>query len=135
MQIHQLIGQHLVDIGSVTKFDTPFVRAAIDLIHDNLEVVQDSEEAFKKIAVYPLPDLLASGKADKIKEDNLKEMCEYVLEQYASGGLREVRRCCRGCPCLRQALHLCAMQTLQVPATPLCCEAWHAHKTHAQTVA
>ena len=90
MQIQQLVGEHLVQTGAVTKADTPFVKAAVELIQNNLELVQDSDAEFKKLAVYPLPDLLGSGKADKIKEDNLKDICEYVLDQYASGGLREV---------------------------------------------
>ena len=38
----------------MTSADTPFVRAAIDLMQQNLELVQDSDKELEKAVTYPL---------------------------------------------------------------------------------
>ena len=85
------MGRHLVDAGVVSKPDTPFVKAAIDLMQQNLELVQDSDAELKRMMTYPLAETLASGQADPFKESNLKDVAQYVLDQWQSGALREVR--------------------------------------------
>jgi hypothetical protein len=102
MQIEELVGSHLVEVGAISSLDTPFSKAAIALMQQNLELVQDSDKELAKLARYPLRDTLADGLAQKFKEDNLKEICEAVLAQYDSGVLPKVRACP---PFVSQLLH------------------------------
>jgi hypothetical protein len=91
VQVEKLVGDHLVEANAVTAADTPFVKAAIGLMQPNLELVQDSDKELAKMVTYPLPDTLADEASAKVREDNLKEVAEYVLAEWESGALREVR--------------------------------------------
>jgi hypothetical protein len=54
MQVEQLVGAHLLEVGAVTNADSKFTRAAIDLMQQNLELVQDSDKELQKAVTYPL---------------------------------------------------------------------------------
>jgi hypothetical protein len=90
LQLEKLVGSHLVKAGLLADATSPFSKGAIALMQQNLELVQDSENELKKFVTYPLEETLASGAADKAKEDNLKAVVEHVLAQYDSGELDEV---------------------------------------------
>jgi hypothetical protein len=90
LQLEKLVGGHLVKAGLLADNTCPFSKEAIALMQQNLELVQDSENELKKFVTYPLEETLASGAADKAKEDNLKAVVEHVLAQYDSGELDEV---------------------------------------------
>jgi hypothetical protein len=91
VQLEQLVGSHLVEAGMLADTTSPFSRGATALMQQNLELVQDSENELKKFVTYPLEDTISSGVADKVKEDNLRAVAEYVLAQYDSGDLDKVR--------------------------------------------
>ena len=95
LQVEELVGAHLVAAGDVKSADSPFTKAAVALMQQSLELVQDSSREIKRMAVYPLQESLASGALDQYKEDGLKEVCESVLSAYESGALPEV--CARLC--------------------------------------
>lgn len=86
------MGKHLVEAGALSDASTPFATGAIELMQQNLELVQDADGELERFASYPLAETLAGEDAAKVKEDNLKELCEYVLEQYDAGELQKVRR-------------------------------------------
>lgn len=84
------MGPHLVECGIVTKADTPFVTGCIDLMSNALEMVNDADRELLRLVTYPLAETVASGAADKIIEDNLKTVAEYVLAKYDDGSLQQV---------------------------------------------
>ena len=60
-------------------------------MQQNLELVQDADGELRRFVTYPLAETLQSEDAAKLKEDNLKDLCEYVLEQHDAGELQKVR--------------------------------------------
>lgn len=74
----------------MTKADTPFVTGCIDLMSNALEMVNDADRELLRLVTYPLAETVASGAADKIIEDNLKTVAEYVLAKYDDGSLQQV---------------------------------------------
>lgn len=95
MQLEALVGAHLVEARAVTTADAPFTRQAIELMRQNLELVQDSDKELEKMVTYPLAETLAADASKEFREDNLKDVAEYVLADWESGALREVRTCSR----------------------------------------
>jgi hypothetical protein len=112
VQIEALVGPHLVENGTVTKADTPFVKGCIDLMSNALEMVNTADQELLRLVTYPLAETVASGAADGLIADNFKTVAEYVLAKYDDGSLQQVRPpgCYPSCYCaLRNDLQQTAM--------------------------
>jgi glutamyl-tRNA synthetase len=86
-----LVGPYLVEKGLLKSADSAFAKAAVSLMQQGLELVSDSEQAIERFVRYPLADLMASGDANTVKEDNLTEMAAHVVAEFESGALQAVR--------------------------------------------
>eukprot|EP00240_Pyramimonas_obovata_P000457 CAMPEP_0118934974 /NCGR_PEP_ID=MMETSP1169-20130426/14622_1 /TAXON_ID=36882 /ORGANISM="Pyramimonas obovata, Strain CCMP722" /LENGTH=589 /DNA_ID=CAMNT_0006877941 /DNA_START=70 /DNA_END=1839 /DNA_ORIENTATION=+ len=83
----QMIGAHLEACGVLKAADSKVAAPMIALVMDSLELVVDAEKQVRPMLGYPLRETMASGKADKVLEDNFAEIVNAVLTDYESGEL------------------------------------------------
>lgn len=67
---------------------TPFVRAAAELTHQSLELVNDALTQIQWLLQYPLEETLASPDAAPFIEDGFADVARAVISAHADGSLQ-----------------------------------------------
>jgi glutamyl-tRNA synthetase len=86
--MQSMVGQALKDAGLVKEVDSPFAKAAVEIVSSSLELVNDAEKEVVPLLGYPLDETLASEPAKKILEDDFVQVAKAVLEAYDAGDLQ-----------------------------------------------
>ena len=59
-QLYGLVGEEWVQSGLLAKQDSPFVRAAVDLLQTSLTLVTNANDRLRDALAYPLDETLAT---------------------------------------------------------------------------
>ena len=86
--MQSMVGRALKDAGLVKEVDSPFAKAAVEIVSSSLELVNDAEKEVVPLLEYPLEETLASDSAKKILEDDFVQVAKAVLEAYDAGDLQ-----------------------------------------------
>lgn len=87
--MQSMIGQALKDASLVKEVDSPFAKAAVDIVANSLELVNDAEKEVLPLLGYPLSDTLGSDPAKKILDDDFAQVARAVVAAYDSGDLQQ----------------------------------------------
>ena len=86
--MQSMVGDALKQANLVKAADSPFAKAAVEIVAQSLELVNDAEKELLPLLGYPLEETLASDGAKKVVEDNFKEVAEAVVAAYDAGELQ-----------------------------------------------
>ncbi len=86
--MQSMVGAALKDASLVTAADSPFAKAAVEIVAQSLELVNDAEKEVIPLLGYPLEETLASDGAKKVVEDNFAEVAQAVVAAYDAGELQ-----------------------------------------------
>jgi len=83
----EMIGQALVDAGLAEDVSSEYVKKAVALCANGIELVQDATKEVDQILRYPLSENVEDAKMAKIFEDDFGEIVEAIVTGYESGEL------------------------------------------------
>ena len=86
--MQSMVGDALTQAGLVKAADSPFAKAAVEIVAQSLELVNDAEKELLPLLGYPLDETLASDGAKKVVEDNFNEVAQAVVAAYDAGELQ-----------------------------------------------
>lgn len=87
--MQNMVGQALLDAGLVGAVDSPFAKAAVNIVASSLELVNDAEQELVPLLGYPLEETLASDPAKKILDDDFLSIANAVVAAYDAGELQQ----------------------------------------------
>jgi len=86
--MQSMVGDALTQAGLVKAADSPFAKAAVEIVAQSLELVNDAEKELLPLLGYPLDETLVSDGAKKVVEDNFNEVAQAVVAAYDAGELQ-----------------------------------------------
>lgn len=86
-ELNQIIGERWKNAGIVTESQGVFIKDAVLLLKDGIDLIPDSEKALSSLLSYPLYETLASAEGKPILEDGVSEVAKSLLAAYDSGEL------------------------------------------------
>ena len=84
----EMIGAALVENGLATDVSSDFVKKAVTLCANGIELVQDATKEVSAILEYPLEANLEDAKMVKIFEDDFGEIADAIVAGFESGELK-----------------------------------------------
>ncbi|XP_043715909.1 glutamate--tRNA ligase, chloroplastic/mitochondrial [Telopea speciosissima] len=84
-ELMKLLGEHWKSTGILTESEGLFIREAVDLLKDGIDLVTDAEKALSNLLSYPLYATLSSPEGKSVLEDKLSEVSASLLAAYDSG--------------------------------------------------
>lgn len=89
-QVEALVGQQLArEGGPLRSADTPFAKAAVNIVKNSLEVLSSADDELRAVLSYPLEATLASDDFKPIGEDGFGDIVAAVLAAADSGELEK----------------------------------------------
>ncbi|XP_042499939.1 glutamate--tRNA ligase, chloroplastic/mitochondrial [Macadamia integrifolia] len=84
-ELTKLLGEHWKSTGILRESEALFIREAVDLLKDGIDLVTDAEKVLSNLLSYPLYDTLSSPEGKSVLEDKLSEVSANLLAAYDSG--------------------------------------------------
>ncbi|KAF5186321.1 Glutamate--trna ligase [Thalictrum thalictroides] len=83
----KLVGERWKVAGLLTESEGMFIREAVELLKDGIDLVTDADKALSNLLSYPLYSTLSSPEGKPVLEDKLYEVATYLLSSYDNGEL------------------------------------------------